>query len=538
MANFSESVESLAVSAANLNENPGTAGLFNRIFTVLVWICAASGLIFLLWMAWIVFQDARPAINEFGWGFLWGIGFLVELIASIPSVIIGLWGIFVLIPVLKPLQEWLFQNFAWFPLFNTQPLGPSMLIAGVILAIMIVPTISAISRDVLLTVPPELRSASMALGATRWETIWRVLLPAASSGIIGAIILGLGRALGETMAVAMVIGNSSIISPSLLAPGYTIPAVLANTFPEAFEKIHIGALMYLALILFVITLAVNSVAALLVQFINGLTGLAIALSAIAILPLFAILFQIVKEGLPGFNWQVFTSLPAPVGSDPSVPNGFANAIVGTLTMVGLASLGSIPLGILTGVFLSEFARGSKIGGILRFAIVVLSSTPSVIVGVFSFGVLVLTTKQFSAVAGAFALGVIMLPIIALTTEEALKLIPMSYRLGSSALGGSRFDTVFRIVLPAAIAPIMTGILLAVARAAGETAPLMFTALFSQFWQESLWSPTPALTVLIYNYASSPFPEQNSLAWTASLVLIILVLITSLLSRFVTRKRSN
>jgi phosphate transport system permease protein len=267
-------------------------------------------------------------------------------------------------------------------------------------------------------------------------------------------------------------------------------------------------------------------------FTNGLTGLAIALSAIAILPLFAILFQIVKEGLPGFNWQVFTSLPAPVGSDPSVPNGFANAIVGTLTMVGLAALGSIPLGILTGVFLSEFARGSKIGGILRFAIVVLSSTPSVIVGVFSFGVLVLTTKQFSAVAGAFALGVIMLPIIALTTEEALK------RLGSSALGGSRFDTVFRIVLPAAIAPIMTGILLAVARAAGETAPLMFTALFSQFWQESLWSPTPALTVLIYNYASSPFPEQNSLAWTASLVLIILVLITSLLSRFVTRKRSN
>ncbi|MCE2665164.1 MAG: phosphate ABC transporter permease subunit PstC [Microcystis sp. 53602_E8] len=286
MANFSEPVESFDLSAANLNENP------------VVWICAASGLIFLLWMAWIVFQDARPAINEFGWGFLWGttwdvnvlkfgglpfifgsivssilalllaiplsvavalttsenylpasvrypIGFLVELIASIPSVIIGLWGIFVLIPVLKPLQEWLFQNFAWFPLFNTQPLGPSMLIAGVILAIMIVPTISAISRDVLLTVPPELRS-----------------------GIVGAIILGLGRALGETMAVAMVIGNSSIITPSLLAPGYTIPAVLANTFPEAFEKIHIGALMYLALILFVITLAVNSVAALLVQFIN------------------------------------------------------------------------------------------------------------------------------------------------------------------------------------------------------------------------------------------------------------------------------
>jgi phosphate transport system permease protein len=321
MANFSESVESSSLSTVDITESPGTAGLFNRGFTILVWICAASGSIFLLWMAWIVFQDAQPAIDKFGLGFLWGttwdvnvltfgglpfifgsvissilalllaiplsvavalttsenylpasirypIGFLVELIASIPSVIIGLWGIFVLIPALKPLQEWLFQNLAWFPLFGTQPLGPSMLIAGVILAIMIVPTISAISRDVLLTVPAELRSASMALGATRWETIWRVLLPAASSGIIGAIILGLGRALGETMAVAMVIGNSSIISPSLLAPGYTIPAVLANTFPEAFEELHIGALMYLALILFVITLAVNSVAALLVQFIN------------------------------------------------------------------------------------------------------------------------------------------------------------------------------------------------------------------------------------------------------------------------------
>jgi phosphate transport system permease protein len=273
-------------------------------------------------------------------------------------------------------------------------------------------------------------------------------------------------------------------------------------------------------------------------FTNGLTGLAIALSAVAILPLFAILFKILQAGLPGLNLEVFTSLPAPIGADPGTPNGFANAIVGTLTMVGLATLGSIPLGILTGVYLSEFARNSKVGGILRFAIVVLSSTPSVIVGVFAYGVLVITTKQFSAVAGALALGVIMLPIIALTTEESLKLIPMSYRLGSSALGGSRFDTVFRIVLPAAIAPIMTGALLAVARAAGETAPLMFTALFSQFWQTGLWEPTPSLPVLIYSYASSPFPEQNALAWTASLVLIVLVLVTNLLSRFVTRKRSS
>jgi phosphate transport system permease protein len=321
MANVSEPLDSSELSVVDITESPGASGLLNQLFTGLVWVCAASGIVFLFWIAWVVFQDARPAIAQFGLGFLTGttwdvnklefgglpfiygsvvssllalaiaiplslavalttsenylpasirtpIGFLVELIASIPSVIIGLWGIFVLVPIITPIQDWLFQNFAWFPLFSTQPLGPSMFIAGVILAVMIVPTISAISRDVLATVPKELRSASMALGATRWETIWRVLLPTASSGIIGAIILGLGRALGETMAVAMVIGNSSIISPSLLAPGYTIPAVLANTFPEAFEKLHIGSLMYLALLLFLITLAVNSVAALLVQLIN------------------------------------------------------------------------------------------------------------------------------------------------------------------------------------------------------------------------------------------------------------------------------
>ncbi|MBR8832072.1 MAG: Phosphate transport system permease protein PstA [Chroococcopsis gigantea SAG 12.99] len=272
-------------------------------------------------------------------------------------------------------------------------------------------------------------------------------------------------------------------------------------------------------------------------FSNGMTVGAVTLALIAILPLFAILWQIVKEGAPNLTWEVFTSLPAPLGAEPGTPNGFANAILGTLTMVGLATLFSVPLGIMTGIFLSEFAKGSTFGNALRFAIVVLSSTPSVIVGVFAYGILVVSTKQFSAVAGALALGVIMLPIVALTTEEALKLIPNSYRLGSAALGGSKLNTTWRIILPAAVAPIMTGVLLAVARAAGETAPLMFTALFSQFWQESLWAPTPSLPVLIYQYASSAFPEQNAIAWTASLVLVVLVLVTNIISRLVTRKRN-
>ncbi len=272
----------------------------------------------LFWMGWVIFQKAEPAVQQFGIGFLfsseWDVGrltfgalpylygtivssllalllalpigvavalvtsenflplwarspiaFLIELIAAIPSVIIGLWGIFVLIPFLQPIQLWLYANLKAIPLFSTEPFGAGMLAAGVVLAIMILPTIAALSRDVLLAVPSDLRSASMALGATRWETIFNVLLPSASSGILGAAILGLGRALGETMAVTMVIGNSAQISPSLLNLASTIPAVLANEFAEALEPLHIGALMYLALILFAVTLAVNVGATLIVR---------------------------------------------------------------------------------------------------------------------------------------------------------------------------------------------------------------------------------------------------------------------------------
>lgn len=269
----------------------------------------------------------------------------------------------------------------------------------------------------------------------------------------------------------------------------------------------------------------------------SMTVLAFALTGLALLPLFSILWEILRQGLPQLTWEVFTSLPAPIGVE-NQPNGFANAIVGTLTMVAIAALLSVPLGVMTGIFLAEFARGSTVANTIRFVTVILSSVPSVIVGVFAYGVLVITTKKFSALAGGFALSTIMLPIVALTTEEALKLVPSYYRLGSAALGGGRFQTTFRIVLPAALPAITTGVLLAVARAAGETAPLMFTALFSQFWQEGLLSPTPSLPVLIYNYASSPFKEQNAIAWTASCVLILIVLITNILSRLATRNKTK
>lgn len=275
----------------------------------------------LFWMGWVIFQQAIPAIQLFGLGFLWGqdwdignlvfgalpyiygtlvssaialliavpvglavalvtsenflpvwvrspLSFIVELIAAIPSVIIGLWGIFVMLPFLLPIETWLNQEFGWIPLFGTEPFGPGLLPAGIILAIMILPTMAAISRDVLLAIPGELRSASGALGATRWETILRVMLPSGVAGILGAATLALGRAIGETMAVVMVIGNSPMLSLSILDPASTIPSVLATQFAEALDPLHIGALMYLALLLFVLTLAVNIAAVLMVRAIR------------------------------------------------------------------------------------------------------------------------------------------------------------------------------------------------------------------------------------------------------------------------------
>jgi phosphate transport system permease protein len=311
------SSENIDLTATN-----GAGFRFDQGFTFLVYLFATITVAILFVMTWVIFKEAQPAIAKFGFGFLWGqdwdtgnqifgalpyiygtlvssaiaicltvpigisvalvtsedflpdvvkniIAFVVELIAAIPSVIIGLWGIFVFIPILEPLQKWLSNLFQFIPLFNTQePAGNNMLTAGIILSIMILPTMAAISRDVLMVIPKELRSASMALGSTRWETIFRVLLPAGFSGMVSAAMLALGRALGETMAVTMVIGNSPQISISLLDPAYTIPAVLANEFAEAEPGLHIGALSYLGLILFALTLLVNIGAVLLVQWVG------------------------------------------------------------------------------------------------------------------------------------------------------------------------------------------------------------------------------------------------------------------------------
>jgi phosphate transport system permease protein len=195
--------------------------------------------------------------------------FLVELLAAIPSVVYGVWGIFVLVPILTNLGKWLNASLGFLPIFSTPPTGPGMLPAGVILAIMTLPIITAISRDALISVPPSLRQAAFGLGATRWETILKILIPAAFSGIVSAVMLALGRAMGETMAVTMLIGNSNNISLSLLAPANTISSLLANQFSEA-SGLQVAALMYAALVLFFLTLVVNVLAELVVMRVKRL----------------------------------------------------------------------------------------------------------------------------------------------------------------------------------------------------------------------------------------------------------------------------
>ncbi len=266
-----------------------------------------------------------------------------------------------------------------------------------------------------------------------------------------------------------------------------------------------------------------------------MTGLVFACVALALLPLLAVLLYVITQGISSLSPSVFTELPPP----PMVEGGgFRNAIVGTLIMVGIGALISIPFGVLAAIYLSEFSSGS-IAQATRFATNVLSGVPSIIVGVFAYGAIVLTVRNYSAWAGGFALSILMLPIIVRTTDEALQLVPQELRQAAVGLGATEFQKVTRVVLPAALPAIITGTTLAIARAAGETAPLLFTALFTQFginWNSYLFEPTASLAVLIYNFSTVPFKNQQELAWAAAFILVLMVLLTSMISRLATARR--
>ena len=264
-----------------------------------------------------------------------------------------------------------------------------------------------------------------------------------------------------------------------------------------------------------------------------LTGLCIVLSLLTLIPLFSIIMLVVKNGMPLVSVSLFTQLPPPPGLEEG---GFGNAIIGTLLMVGIALTLSIPLGVLAAIYITEYAPTSRFAAAVRFVAKLLTGIPSIICGVFAFAAVVMTTHHFSAIAGGVALAILTLPTILLTAEQALLGVPNAYREASFGLGGTPFQTITRIVLPDALPAIMTGVMLAVARAAGETAPVLFTALFSQNWIHSLMEPTASLSALIYNFASLPYAYQVKMAWSASLVLVTLVTASNVLAQLFFSKK--
>jgi len=253
--------------------------------------------------------------------------------------------------------------------------------------------------------------------------------------------------------------------------------------------------------------------------------------ALALAPLALILFYVVSQGVRSLNIAFFTHMPAPVGE---TGGGMYNAIVGTLILTGLGSAFAVPIGIMSGVYMSEYA-GSRMAAAIRFAADTLNGVPSIVIGVFVYGVAVLPFKQFSAFAGGLALGIMMIPIIARTTEELLLLVPGTMREGALALGATRSKAVFGVVLPAALPGIITGVVLALARIAGETAPLLFTAFNNAFFTTKLNQPIASLTVQIYAYANSAYDDWHRQAWAGALVLVSIVFLCSVFARLATRR---
>ena len=262
-----------------------------------------------------------------------------------------------------------------------------------------------------------------------------------------------------------------------------------------------------------------------------MTGLCIMAVLVALVPVALILFFVIQQGLGSLNWAFFTDTPQPVG-EPG--GGMANSIVGSLILISLGALFAVPIGLMSGIYIVE-SGGNRLATAARFAADTLNGVPSIVIGLFAYVLVVLPFKHFSALAGGVALGVMMIPIVTRTTEELLRLVPMALREGALALGATRGRTVFTVVLPAALPGIITGIVLAMARIAGETAPLLFTAFNNRFLSTDLTQPMSSLTVQVFSYATGPNEDWHRQAWAGALVLVTLVLICSILARLATRR---
>ncbi|HTJ22614.1 MAG TPA: phosphate ABC transporter permease PstA [Gemmatimonadaceae bacterium] len=261
-------------------------------------------------------------------------------------------------------------------------------------------------------------------------------------------------------------------------------------------------------------------------------GLTYVAALIATLPLILILWHLLKQGATSVSWDFFTKIPKPAGD---VGGGMANGIVGTGMLVLIASLVGLPIGVGAGLYLAE-QRGGKLAMVVRFLSDVLNGLPSIVLGIFAWQMLVRPFKHFSALAGGLALGAMMIPLVTRATEEMIRLVPVSMREAALALGYTKWRTSLSVVLRTALPGIVTGALVAVARIAGETAPLIFTAFGNQFWSVSPFQPIAALPMQIYLYAISPYDDWHRQAWAGALVLLALVLVISLAARFATRSR--
>ena len=526
------------------------------------------------------------------------VGGFINLLAAVPSVIFGLWGVTVLVPLLRPFLDWLSETLGWVSIFGWKPFeGPvtagSYLISGLVLAIMILPIITAITREVLLTVPRDQREAAFALGATRWEMVRHSMLPWARSGIVGASALGLGRAVGETIAIVMLLGNTPGIFTPLVGPGSTLASVIAMQTGEA-SGLQLSSLTALAVVLFVIAFVINAAARLLVRrseaggsgslFRRGgawVVGLVRAPSApeappepppvpreptvisgpgaisrsriirsrvaegliwfsvlLGLVPLVAVLVEMLVKGLPALSASFFTELPP---TDPtSYGGGIVNALVGTLILMGIALVVAAPLGVLTALFMRDVGKSgswtSRVGSVVGFIVDILLGVPSVVVGLIVYLGIVVVQGHFSALAGGIALGVIMFPIVVRAADEVLRLVPTGQQEAALALGAPKWRTTWSVVLPIAGPGILTGILLGLARASGETAPLLFTSLGNQFLSTNISEPIAAIPQLIYNNTIiTQTPASLQLAWGAALVLVAIIMFLNLGAALLGRK---
>lgn len=504
----------------------------------------------------------------------------IELLAGIPSVVYGFFGLIILTNFIRVAFD--------------LPTGETWLAASVLLGIMALPTIISVSEDAISSVPREYKEGSLAIGATHWQTISRVLVPAALSGIAAAIILGIGRAVGETMAVMMVAGNAAIIPDpiwNVLSPLRTLTGTLGIEMGEvSVGSEHYNALFGVAIVLLVITLIINISAVAILRYLKeGRTGgharkplvspatkeslsrfaevIGIALILIFLLAaapwwlaaliliaggawyfgrarlsekrvqtiafglilgatlivlaiLVIILQDIVINGLPALSWDFLTKPPL----DSGRAGGIYPAIVGTLYLVLGAIAIALPLGVGAAIYLVEYTREGRITRLIRTGVDLLNGTPSIVFGLFGFAFIVLYLNVgVSLLAGQVTLALMVLPTVIRTTEESLKSIPQSLREGSLALGATKWQTISRVVLPPAVPGMVTGAILSIGRAAGETAPIMFTAVVfsSRFLPDSVFQPVMALPYHLFILATN-VPGASANKYGTALVLLLLV----------------